>query len=82
LSYRGNAENGNERVFFFSMYKDHFETAIVFEREISQISWYLPKHYTMVSVPKSGDLERICRFVINIFYKIGHEKINNLHESA
>jgi len=55
LSYCGNAENGNERVFFFSMYKDHFETAIVFKREIRQISWYLPQHYAIFSVPKSGD---------------------------
>ena len=58
MSYCGNAENGNERVFFFIMYKDHFETAIVFERESRQIGWYLPKHYTIFSVPKSGDLKK------------------------
>jgi len=58
LSYCDNAENGNERVFFFSMYKDHFETAIVFERESRQIGWYLPKHYTIFSVLKSGDLNK------------------------
>lgn len=41
----------------FNMFSENFTSTAEFESRIKQIGWFLPKHYTLLSIPKSSDIK-------------------------